>query len=316
MNYVIGNNAVSYFLAYLLENTTLILHKTLEELDYNAGQKIIPVSIIDLIKKEFEDYSIKEFQRFYDDRGKLTSVLPKNFENLYSLYTRGKTSVEKSYYSNVEKYCKYISINDMGPEESYDLLFKKIKESVNKRTLDKQLNSIDLTGRITVGEEVLDFDRIISTINIVDLVELENSGKIRDSITENHKLEGFNLPYNDRFVYVCSLDSGEDITLSNLYKQVLATGKPYFRKTYIGKNIIYESMRNIYDKDIEGNKILDYIESTQISDNLRIKKVMGIDLVGKFSEWNENINLETLYQRAHELKEFYNFSENNHKKVL
>ena len=239
---------MSYFLAYLLENTTLILHKTLEELDYNAGQKIIPVSIIDLIKKEFEDYSIKEFQRFYDDRGKLTSVLPKNFENLYSLYTRGKTSVEKSYYSNVEKYCKYISINDMGPEESYDLLFKKIKESVNKRTLDKQLNSIDLTGRITVGEEVLDFDRIISTINIVDLVELENSGKIRDSITENHKLEGFNLPYNDRFVYVCSLDSGEDITLSNLYKQVLATGKPYFRKTYIGKNIIYESMRNIYDK--------------------------------------------------------------------
>ena len=307
---------MSYFLAYLLENTTLILHKTLEELDYNAGQKIIPVSIIDLIKKEFEDYSIKEFQRFYDDRGKLTSVLPKNFENLYSLYTRGKTSVEKSYYSNVEKYCKYISINDMGPEESYDLLFKKIKESVNKRTLDKQLNSIDLTGRITVGEEVLDFDRIISTINIVDLVELENSGKIRDSITENHKLEGFNLPYNDRFVYVCSLDSGEDITLSNLYKQVLATGKPYFRKTYIGKKIIYESMRNIYDKDIEGNKILDYIESTQISDNLRIKKVMGIDLVGKFSEWNENINLETLYQRAHELKEFYNFSENNHKKVL
>jgi len=215
-----------------------------------------------------------------------------------------------------EKYCKYISINDKGPEESYDLLFKKIKESVNKRTLDKQLNSIDLTGRITVGEEVLDFDRIISTINIVDLVELENSGKIRDSITENHKLEGFNLPYNDRFVYVCSLDSGEDITLSNLYKQVLATGKPYFRKTYIGKKIIYESMRNIYDKDIEGNKILDYIESTQISDNLRIKKVMGIDLVGKFSEWNENINLESLYQRAHELKEFYNFSENNHKKVL
>ena len=307
---------MSYFLAYLLENTTLILHKTLEELDYNAGQKIIPVSIIDLIKKEFEDYSIKEFQRFYDDRGKLTSVLPKNFENLYSLYTRGKTSVEKSYYSNVEKYCKYISINDKGPEESYDLLFKKIKESVNKRTLDKQLNSIDLTGRITVGEEVLDFDRIISTINIVDLVELENSGKIRDSITENHKLEGFNLPYNDRFVYVCSLDSGEDITLSNLYKQVLATGKPYFRKTYIGKKIIYESMRNIYDKDIEGNKILDYIESTQISDNLRIKKVMGIDLVGKFSEWNENINLESLYQRAHELKEFYNFSENNDKKVL
>ena len=124
------------------------------------------------------------------------------------------------------------------------------------------------------------------------------------------------MPHTDKFIYVCSLDSIEDKTLSNLYRQVLVTGKTYFRKTYIGEKIIYESMRNIYEKNIEGNNIIDYIESTQITDNLLIKKVMGIDLVGKFSEWNENMDLETIYIRSKELKEFYTFSENNHKKVL
>jgi hypothetical protein len=315
-NYIIGNNNVGYFLAYILENTTLILHKTLEELDYNAGPKVIPTSLLSLVKNNFENIAVLELQRFYDDRGKCTSVIPKNFENLYSLYTRGKTSVDESYYKNLEKYEKFISINNNGPEKSFDLFFEKIKESVNKRIIDNAITNIDLSGNITVGGEVLEYNRIISTINIIDLSELDNSGKIRDSITENYRLEGFNLPFNDKFVYVCSLDSKEDNILSKLYKQVLVTGKPYFRKTYIDNIIIYESMRNIYEKDIEGNKVLEYIESTQITDNLRINKVMGIDLVGKFSEWNENTDLETIYNRAKELKEFYNLSENNHKKVL
>ena len=316
MDYILGNNKVAYFLAYLLENTTLILHQTLEELDFNAGQKIIPASLLQIVKKEFDNTSVLEFQRFYDDRGKCTSVIPKNFENLYSLYTRGKTTVEQSYYNNFERYVKFVSIDDNGPEKSYDLFFAKIKEIVNKRIIDKAITAIDLTGSIQVGEDTLEFDKVISTMNIVDLTDLEKSGKIRDFITENYRLEGFNLPFNDKFVYVCSLDSSEDKTLCKIYKQVLATGKPYFRKTYIDNKIVYESMRNIYEKGIEGNKILDYIESTQISDNLKINKVMGIDLVGKFSEWNENTSLETIYKRSQELKEFYNFSENNHKKVL
>jgi len=75
-------------------------------------------------------------------------------------------------------------------------------------------------------------------------------------------------------------------------------------------------MRNIYDKAIDGNEIINYIETTQISDNLDIQKVIGIDLIGKFSQWKENTSLETIYSRCMELKEFYNIGENNHKKVL
>jgi len=316
MKYIIGNNDVSWFLAYLLPETRLILHKTLQKYDQNAGPEIIPPYIIDIVRSEFGSVTIKDFERFYDDRGKQTSAKPKNFGKLYSLYTRGKTITEETYANNYSKYEKYVSINDLSPEDSYTLFFKKIKESVNKRVINLSIKNIDLDNTSIVGEETLKFDKLISTINIVDLAELESNGKIRDYIVNNNTLEGFNLPYNDRFIYVTELNSEEDKTLSNIYKQVLVTGKAYFRKTYLSDTIIYESMKNIYDKNLEGNKILDYIESTQISDNLLINKVLGIDLVGKFSEWNENTTLETIYLRAKQLQEFYTLNKNNHKKVL
>ena len=315
MKYILGNNNASWILAYLLKETKLILHKTLE-LDYNAGPHLIQVELLDLVKQEFDVVSVLDFERFYNDRGKLTSIQPKNFGKLYSLYTRGKTITEEKYKNNYSKYQKYVSINNLSPEDSYDLLFEKIKESVNDRVIDSQIENLDISGKIHIEGKILEFERIISTINIVDLVNLDSTGKIRNSIIDNNNLEGFELPYNDKFIYVCSLEFEEDKTLSNLYKQVLVTGKPYFRKTYIGDIIIFESMKNIYSKDIEGNTIKKYIESSQISDNLNINKILGIDLVGKFSEWNENTTLETIYTRAMELKEFYSSSENNHKKVL
>ena len=316
MKYILGNNEASWFLLYLLKDTKLILHKTLDKLDCNAGPEIIQPSLVNIIKSEFEEVEISEFERFYDDRGKQTSVQPKNFGKLYSLYTRGKTITEDSYKGVYSKYEKYVSINGRGPEESYRLFFEKIKESVNKNTIDSSIKSIEVSGNIHLETESLPFERIVSTMNIIDLVDLDSSGNIRDSIVDNNSLEAFDLPYNDKFIYICSLDSQEDITLSKLYKQVLVTGKPYYRKTYISDKIVFESMRNIYQKDIDGNKIIEYVESTQISDNLNINRCMGIDLVGKFSEWNENTTLETIHARAKQLQEFYNFSENNHKKVL
>ena len=316
MKYILGNNDVSWFLAYLLPETTLLLHKTLQSFDQNAGPTLIPSTLIDIVKQEFKTVQVKDFERFYDDRGRQTSIAPKNFGNLYSLYTRGKVITEETYKNNYSKYKKYVSINGLSFEESYNLFFKKIKETVNKRAIDISIKNIDLEGRLIIGEKELQFDRLISTINIIDLVDLDSTGKIRNYIVDNNNLEGFNLPYNDKFIYVTKLNSDEDKTLSNIYKQVLIIGKAYFRKTYLSDTIVYESMKNIYDKDIDGNKILQYVESTQISDNLAINKILGIDLVGKFSEWNENTTLETIYHRAKQLQEFYNNGENNHKKVL
>ena len=119
----------------------------------------------------------------------------------------------------------------MGPEDSYNLLFEKIKKHVNNRVIDSQIENLDISGKIYIEDKILEFERIISTINVVDLVDLDSTGKIRNSIIENNNLERLELPYNDKFIYVCSLEFEEDKTLSNLYKQVLVTGKPYFKKT-------------------------------------------------------------------------------------
>jgi len=315
MKYVIGNNIASYFTAYVL-NLTLIKHKTLEQLDGNHGPDIIPEKLLKFCKNIFKDCSIKEYERFYDDRGKFTSKRPKNFYKLYCLYTRGKTNVESSYINNLEKYQKYVSINNLSPEESFYLLIKKIKESVNKNCIDKPIEHINIQGTITFKNEEVNFDKLLSTINLIDLAELDGSGKIRKSIIENYGLNGFNLPYNDKFIYICNLNSKEDKTLSGIYKQVLATGRPYFRKTYIGNKIYYDCMRNIYDKSIEENKIIEYAETTEISDNLCINKVMGIDLIGKFSQWKNTLDIGTIYNDCLELLEYYGLDEKNHKKIF
>ena len=315
MNYILGDNTVSYLVSYLL-NVPLVKYKTLENLDRNHGPDAIPPILINICKHFFKDCSISEYERFYDDRGKCTSNRPKNFYKLYCLYTRGKTNVENSYLYQLEKYQKYVSINGKGPEGSFELLVEKIKESVNKTCIDETLQQIDIKGKLIFSDREVDFDRIISTINIVDLVELDGSGKIRDSIIKNNGLEGFDLPYNDKFIYICSLDSDDDKILSGIYKQVLATGRPYFRKTYVGDKIFYDCMRNIYEGKIEDNEVIEYVETTQISDNLDIKRVMGIDMLGKFAQWKEGVTLETIYNDCLELKEFYGDSEKNHKKVF
>ncbi len=315
MKYVLGYNAVSYFVSYVLE-IPLVKYKTLDVLDRNHGEDMIPIELFDFTSNLFSNCSIEEYERFYNDRGKFTSKKPKNFHNLYSLYTRGKTNVEESYLNQLIKYQKYVSIDGLSAEDSFDKLFQKIKQIVNKTIIDNQLTEIQINQKALLGDSTIEFNRLISTVNLVDLVDLDKSGILRKSIVENYNLEGFNLPHNDKFIYSCKLQSSEDKTLSGIYKQVLATGQPYYRKTYNNDLITYECMRNIYDKDIEGNEILKYTETTQISDNLGISKTLGIDLIGKFSQWKENTNLHSIYNTCMELKEFYNSSENNHQKVL
>tara|TARA_R110002020_G_scaffold82359_6_gene203844 strand:- start:5848 stop:6795 length:948 start_codon:yes stop_codon:yes gene_type:complete len=315
MKYVLGYNTVSYFMAYVLD-IPLIKHKTLEELDRNHGADLIPSNLLQFTSNIFKDCKIEEYERFYNDRGRFTSKQPKNFHNLYSLYTRGKTNVEKSYLNQLEKYQKYVSINGLNAEDSFNALLEKIKESVNKTIIDNQLTGIDIQEKELIGQPDIKFTNLVSTINLVDLSELDKSGAIRKSIVKNYNLEGFNLPHNDKFIYCCKLESTEDKTLAGIYKQVLATGQPYYRKTYNKDSILYECMRNIYNKQIEGNTILKYSETTQISDNLNIGRSLGIDLIGKFSQWKENTTLDTIYNQCMELKEFYTIGENNHKKVF
>ena len=89
MKYVLGDNAVSYFVSYILD-IPLIKNKTLQQLDMNSGPLHIPPGLLNLTNTIFENCSVLEYERFYNDRGNFTSKQPKNFHNVYSLYTRAR----------------------------------------------------------------------------------------------------------------------------------------------------------------------------------------------------------------------------------
>ena len=71
---------------------------------------------------------------------------------------------------------------NLSSEDSFKKLLDKIKETVNKTAIDKQLTGININQGLLFGAEVLPFERLISTINIEDLIKLDNTGKLRKSI--------------------------------------------------------------------------------------------------------------------------------------
>ena len=84
MKYILGNNFVSYFVSYILK-VPLVKYSSLEDLDRNHGQDMIPPVLINICNEIFDNCSIREYERFYDDRGKCTSNRPKIFTN-YIVY--------------------------------------------------------------------------------------------------------------------------------------------------------------------------------------------------------------------------------------
>ena len=80
MNYVLGDNFVSYFVSYIL-GVELVRYKSLERLDRNHGQDSIPPVLIDICKHFFSDCRIIE----YEENAHLTGQ--KTFTN-FTVYTQ------------------------------------------------------------------------------------------------------------------------------------------------------------------------------------------------------------------------------------
>ena len=228
MNYVIGNNAVSYFLAYLLENTTLILHKTLEELDYNAGQKIIPVSIIDLIKKEFEDYldprQVKHLQNnpeavklggekryctflFTDVRGftALSEILePEEVTHIMNRALTIQSNAVKKYGGMVDKYIGdammaiFNAPIDLPEHEHVAILCaKQIQQKIQQADLGVEIGIGVNSGYAVVGnmgsETRFDYTAIGDAVNLAARLESSTKEVGRDIVIGYDTVKNCNI---------------------------------------------------------------------------------------------------------------------------
>lgn len=276
--------------AFLLPHTTLI--HTDKYYDPHFENDFIPSSAATnyfmTLFTGFFEWKVNEFNICFNDRGNLSRTFTDNFRRIYCLSTRGKTTVESSYMYQFENPQPYISINDLGPNESYDFLRKTLLSLVENKIYKNELLEIDLLSKSLLfdNEETVNYNKLIWTDNINEIFETDTKDKVK-------------------YIYECDFTSENDISLETMFYKVFAIGKPYTCKTYNGGKIYYETTKRIYDNNIEGNKIVGYSQTVQILDNLRLTQKEGIELIGKSAEWNLAAGIDSTIIRCGEIVEYF-----------
>ena len=321
MKYVIGNNLVATIAAYLLPNVKHIkpIDKDLDS--WNIETFYIPYYCLDFVKLVFPGAKIEKYElrTMYDMRKTLSAVKPKNFDQIYTLYTRGKTNVEKEYLRTISQTIEVISINGESPLQSLVILYEELEKLTAHKCEIIDVQSIDVKNkliRLSDDKEYI-YDKLLFTSELTKLISLDSSKVIKSIIEQNYTPgEKFSLPVIDRYIYKCKLENKNDLEISKLFDQIATVGKPWFRKIFYNGTVVYESLKQIFEDKIEDNAVIKYIEESQITDTLGIQKVSGIDLLGKCSEWNNSIGFGHVIRRCNSLIEYYSDDEKNHKIIF
>ena len=321
MKYVIGNNLVATIAAYLLPNVKHIkpIDKDLDSC--NIETFYIPYYCLDFVKLVFPGAKIEKYElrTMYDMRKTLSAVKPKNFDQIYTLYTRGKTNVEKEYLRTISQTIEVISINGESPLQSLVILYEELEKLTAHKCEIIDVQSIDVKNkliRLSDDKEYI-YDKLLFTSELTKLISLDSSKVIKSIIEQNYTPgEKFSLPVIDRYIYKCKLENKNDLEISKLFDQIATVGKPWFRKIFYNGTVVYESLKQIFEDKIEDNTVIKYIEESQITDTLGIQKVSGIDLLGKCSEWNNSIGFGHVIRRCNSLIEYYSDDEKNHKIIF
>tara|TARA_R100001015_G_C4633938_1_gene199583 strand:- start:2453 stop:3310 length:858 start_codon:yes stop_codon:yes gene_type:complete len=271
MKCIVGNNLTALLASHIFSDLDFYNHEKqmVEEYTY------IPTtaSIIDILDCLGLDFSIKSFKCCFDNRGKLSAKFDETFVNIWCIHTRGKSVVEKSYIDNLSHKVSYISINDLPPLESLNILKSVLLEKSNAKST------------ISGIEELEDYKKVLWCHDL----RLLNSGIITE--------------YVDSYQYICKHSEVDGI--NQIFDVVYSIGKPYYRKIYSGENVIYSAMRKIYDKTVDDNTVLESSPTIQIVDNLRLNSFKKFDLLGVYSQWDLGMSLGKVLMRCNELREYY-----------
>ena len=321
MKYVIGNNLVATMAAYLLPNVKHIKPIDRDLDSWNIETFYIPYYCLDFVKLVFPGANIVKYEMrtMYDMRETLSAVKPKNFDQIYTLYTRGKTNVEKEYLRTISETLEVISINGESPLNSLIILYEELEKLTAHKCENIDIDSIDIRNKLIrlSDEKEYIYDKLLFTSGLPKLISLDSSNSVKDIIEQNYTPGvKFTLPVIDKYIYKCKLENENDIEISKLFDQIATVGKPWFRKIFYNGSVVYESLKQIFEDKIENNTVNEYIEESQITDTLGIQKVSGIDLLGKCSEWNNSIGFGHVIRRCNSLLEYYSDDEKNHKIIF
>ena len=322
-NYVIGYNPISFVLCFLLDDLKIIdVAPEYNLYDYHLADLYLKpsVEVLELSDKLGLDCKVQNYRAYFGFNNKVSPIVPSNFQEIYNLYTRGKNFVEGEYKKHLDPFVNYFSINGKNPFDSYIFLIKKLEDYVleNDLFIKGSIGSIENEFLNLNENEKIPYNRLIYTENLEDLDLMLKGFSIKDFVFKHYYPEdkvGISLPLHDKYVYICENESQFDQDMTHLTYHISYTGKPYFKKTYHNNKIIYESTRQIFQKDIEGNAVLYSRKTKLMKDNLNLNKVCGIDLIGRLSQCYESLILKDVILRAKKLMEKY-FDEEKGKKIL
>ena len=88
------------------------------------------------------------------------------------------------------------------------------------------------------------------------------------------------------------------------YDYVYSVGTDWTRQTFFRDYIVYESAEPIKGESIQGNKILMKFENLpiQIKNSIDIRRVDGVDMLGRFAQWSHQVKANEVLDRVLELK--------------
>lgn len=292
--YILGGGPAGLIAAFYNPEYQIIDKNPMGQLNlpFVPGPRILKV---DEYSKKFLDrlgmeYSTKYIYVGYSPDGVIVEEeASQKFKEDYSQITRGTTKIEDSFLSSGENEIE-VFITKTG-EDLYYKVFETLTQLLEHRIINKNVEFLS-TKRQLLGWEGITtpYKHIISTLNINILTKLLG-------------LEPLNLVALKKHFVQCSYNNERDIEDSQKFHYVYSTDGTYTRKTYFKDYIVYETCEPAEhpepDITFHGNKIIKALNNIpiQINNSIDFRNIQGIDLVGRFAQWNHSIKANEIIAR-------------------
>jgi len=298
-NYILGGGPAGLIAAFYNPDYKIIDKNPMGQLNlpFVPGPRILKVD--EYSKKFIErlhlDYYLKTIHIGYASDGiNVVDEATTEFKQNYSQITRGTAKIEDSFLSSGENQIEVFA-SSTG-EDLYYKVFAILTEQLKDRIIAANVSSIDTKDRL-IGLDRTDFlyDNVISTLNINILFKLLG-------------LQDLGLVALKKHFVQCSYNNPIDIENAKKYHYIYSTDEQYTRKTYFKDYIVYEMLEPfdeqnrkfnivsgenvIFDlSQIQGNKVIKALNNIpiQINNSIDFRNIQGIELVGRFAQWNHSI---------------------------
>jgi len=242
------------------------------------------------LPKWYPEFSIKRetLKIGYKTDDGVFNCATEKFKETYSLITRGKQEYEPSFLSSGQNSISYVSINGLGYEGSYEFFFKSALEYLKTKgkLIEEKVTFVDIGSKtVRCGDKKYNYKHLYSCIK----------RPILERLMDKISGEDFSTTKKSFYRTIKMIDGG-----IMGYAYIYSITDEWTRKTEFGRYYVYETTKPILSDHFEhDNEITDTFEDIplQIQKSLSQTNYYGVELVGRYAEWNHAIKANEIIQR-------------------